>query len=183
MLRDVAVATNFETKIAITDFVWTIGLATRLLVMEGVWVVGQQKCRYCRYPATKGRCHGKHFCFLYNALHIGATHRILVNRSCAAAMRPYYLISTSYWSVLVFCQLNSGYDSEPRILNVCLLRYTLSSIYSTFLSARAVPRSVAFLSNSTLTLVQSCSCLLHNFCIGKRWQTVFICQKTFTTII
>jgi len=34
VLRDVAMATNFGTKIAITDFVRTIG--TRQLVMEGV---------------------------------------------------------------------------------------------------------------------------------------------------
>ena len=34
MLRDVAMATNFGTKIAITGFVWMI--VTRLLVMEGV---------------------------------------------------------------------------------------------------------------------------------------------------
>ena len=40
VLRDVAMATNFGTKIAITSFVWMI--ATRPLVMEGVWVVGQQ---------------------------------------------------------------------------------------------------------------------------------------------
>jgi len=35
--RDVVMATNFGTKIG---FVWPI--ATRLLVMEGVWMVGQQ---------------------------------------------------------------------------------------------------------------------------------------------
>ena len=40
MLRDVAMAANFGTKIAITGFVRTI--ATRRLVMEGVWVVGRQ---------------------------------------------------------------------------------------------------------------------------------------------
>jgi len=46
--------------VAITGFVWTI--ATRWLVMEGVWVVGRQNaCRYYRYPATKGGCHGNHF--------------------------------------------------------------------------------------------------------------------------
>jgi len=57
MLRDVATATNFGTKIAITDFVRTI--ATRQMVMSGR-LIG---CRYCRYPALrpKGRCHGNHF--------------------------------------------------------------------------------------------------------------------------
>jgi len=34
------VVANFGTKIAITSFVWTI--ATRQLVMEGVWMVGRQ---------------------------------------------------------------------------------------------------------------------------------------------
>jgi len=34
VLRDIAMATNFETRIAITDFVLTI--ATRQLVMEGI---------------------------------------------------------------------------------------------------------------------------------------------------
>jgi len=56
--------TNFGTEIAITGFVWTI--ATRQLVMEGVWVVSEQNVyRYCRYRATKERCHGNHFVFLY----------------------------------------------------------------------------------------------------------------------
>ena len=52
-LRVVAMATNAETKIAITGFVWTI--ATRHLVMEGVWVVGRQNAD------TKGHCHGNHY--------------------------------------------------------------------------------------------------------------------------
>jgi len=38
--RDVVMATNFGTQFAIIGFVWMT--ATRLLVMEGVWVVGQQ---------------------------------------------------------------------------------------------------------------------------------------------
>jgi len=39
-LRDIAMATNFGTKVAITGFVWTI--VTRWLVMEGACVVGRQ---------------------------------------------------------------------------------------------------------------------------------------------
>jgi len=39
-LRDVAMATNFGTKIAITGFVWTI--ASGRLIMEGVWVVHRE---------------------------------------------------------------------------------------------------------------------------------------------
>jgi len=40
VLRDVAMATNFGTKIAITGFVRTI--PTRQLLMEGVSAVGRQ---------------------------------------------------------------------------------------------------------------------------------------------
>jgi len=40
-LRDVAMATNFGTKIAIIGFVWTT--ASKRLLMEGVLVVGRQK--------------------------------------------------------------------------------------------------------------------------------------------
>ena len=58
-LRDVAMATNFGTKSAITGFVWTI--ATRRLVMEGGVSGRPTECRYCRHPATKGRCHGNQF--------------------------------------------------------------------------------------------------------------------------
>ena len=63
VLRDVAMATNFGTKIAITGFVCTI--AIRLLIMEGSLSGGPTKCRYCRYTATKGRCYGKHFLSCY----------------------------------------------------------------------------------------------------------------------
>ena len=49
VLRDVAMATNFETKIAITGFVRTI--ATRQLVMEGGLSGRPTECRYCRYLA------------------------------------------------------------------------------------------------------------------------------------
>jgi len=40
VLMEVAMATNFGIKIAVTGFVWTI--TTRQLVMEGVWVVDRQ---------------------------------------------------------------------------------------------------------------------------------------------
>ena len=59
VLRDVAMATNFVTKIATTGFVRTI--ATTQLVM----------------------CRG-----LYG-VHIGATWRIRLNRPSVAAIRPY----------------------------------------------------------------------------------------------
>ena len=66
---------------------WT--LATRQLVMEGGLSGRTTKCRYCRYPATKWRCHGNHFWLSIYAVYIGATWRIRLNRPCAAAMRPY----------------------------------------------------------------------------------------------
>ena len=58
-LRVVAMATNFGTKIAITGFVRTI--ATRQLVMDGGLSGRPTECRYCRYLANEGRCHGNQF--------------------------------------------------------------------------------------------------------------------------
>jgi len=52
--RDVAMATNFGTNIAITGFLRTI--ATGQLVMEGGLSGQPTKCRYCRYLALKRRC-------------------------------------------------------------------------------------------------------------------------------
>jgi len=51
-VRVVAVATNFETKVAITGFVRMI--VTRHLVMKSGLSGRPAKCRYCRYPPTKG---------------------------------------------------------------------------------------------------------------------------------
>jgi len=62
VLRDVAMANNFGTKIAISGFVWTI--ATRQLVIgRGFETLSGRptKSRYCRYLAPKWRCHGNHF--------------------------------------------------------------------------------------------------------------------------
>ena len=58
-LTVVAMTTNFGTKIAITGFVRTI--ATRQLAMEGGLSGRLTECRYCRYFAHRGRCHGNHF--------------------------------------------------------------------------------------------------------------------------
>jgi len=41
VLRDVVMATNLGLELLLTGFVWTT--TTRQLLMEGVWVVGQQK--------------------------------------------------------------------------------------------------------------------------------------------
>jgi len=46
MLKDVAMATNFGTKITITGFLRTI--ATRQFVMEGRLSDRPTDCRYCR---------------------------------------------------------------------------------------------------------------------------------------
>jgi len=59
-------ATNFGTKIAVTGFVRTT--ATRQLVMEGSLSGQPTECRYCRYPAPKGRCHGNHFPAFYRRI-------------------------------------------------------------------------------------------------------------------
>jgi len=45
-------------KLLLIGFVWTI--VTRQLVMKGFeW--SSTECRYCRYPALKGRCHNNPF--------------------------------------------------------------------------------------------------------------------------
>jgi len=59
VLGDLAMSTNFGTQFSITAFVWTI--AARRLVMEWGLSGWPTKLRYCRYAATKGRCHGNHF--------------------------------------------------------------------------------------------------------------------------
>ena len=56
-------ATNFGAKITIN----------RLCVNDSYEAIGYggglggrpTECRYCGYPAPKGRCHGNHFGFLY----------------------------------------------------------------------------------------------------------------------
>jgi len=56
-------ATNFGRKIAITSLVRMI--ATRQLVMEGSLSGRPTDCRYRRYLAAKGCCHGNHFLAFY----------------------------------------------------------------------------------------------------------------------
>ena len=75
VMRDVAMATNFGTQFAITGHVCTT--AIRRLVTGGL--SGRlTECRYCRYPAPKGRCRGNanHFFAFYI---LGAHWRHLVN--------------------------------------------------------------------------------------------------------
>jgi len=50
MLRDISMATNFGTQFAITGFVWMI--ATRQLVVEGVWVVAWSANKMHILPIT-----------------------------------------------------------------------------------------------------------------------------------
>jgi len=101
MLRDVAVATNFGTKIAITGFVWMI--ATRLLVLKGVWVVGQQNADNAdTLQPVKGTLPWQPF---FGFLYVGAYWRHLANTTTihmCEAMRPYVKL---LWPLvhLVFC--------------------------------------------------------------------------------
>jgi len=64
---DVAMATNFVTKVAITGFVWTI--MTWLLVMEGVWVVGQQNADIVDTLQLRDVAVATIFGFLYMSAH------------------------------------------------------------------------------------------------------------------
>ena len=63
-------ATNFGTKIAITDFVFTT--VTRLLVMEGVWVVSQQNADIADNLQLRAVAMATIFLAFYIWLHIGA---------------------------------------------------------------------------------------------------------------
>jgi len=84
VLRDVATATNFGTKIAITGFVRTI--ASKQLVMEAVRVVDRQNAHIA------GTLHLRDVAIFWLSIyevHIGATWRIQLNRPCVAVMRPY----------------------------------------------------------------------------------------------
>ena len=87
VLRNVAMATNFETKIAITGFVRTI--VTRQLVKQGGLSGCSKECSYSRYLAPKGHCYGNHFGLSMYGVHIGTTWRIRLNHPCVAAMRLY----------------------------------------------------------------------------------------------
>jgi len=77
-------ATNFGTKIAITGFVWTI--ATRQLVIEGVWVVSQQNADIA--DTLQLRDVAMATIFVYG-VYISATWRIRLNHPCVVAMWPY----------------------------------------------------------------------------------------------
>jgi len=55
-------------------------IATRQFVIEGGLSGRPTKCRYCWYCATKGHCHGNHFCLSICGVYIGATWRIRLNR-------------------------------------------------------------------------------------------------------
>jgi len=108
VLRDVAMATNSGTKIAITGFVRTI--ATRRLVMEGGLSGRPTECRYCRYLAHSGRCHGNHFWLSVYGVHIGATWRIRLNRPCVAAVRPCVKL---LWPLVIYSDWQLNFLSLP----------------------------------------------------------------------
>ena len=58
VLRNVAMATNFGTKIAIN----LLCVNDSDAIAYGGGLIGRPtECRYCRYPAPKRRCYGNHF--------------------------------------------------------------------------------------------------------------------------
>jgi len=59
VLRDVSMATNFGTKIAI-NWLCVDDIVTRQLIMKGVSVV-VDRMQICRYPAPKGIRHCRYF--------------------------------------------------------------------------------------------------------------------------
>ena len=90
--RAVVMATNFWTKIAITGFVRTI--ATRHLVMEGVWLVRRQNAHIADTLLREFGTLPWQPWHLFLAFYIWGSHwRHLANTTepsvCVAAMRPY----------------------------------------------------------------------------------------------
>jgi len=81
MLTDVAMTTNFGTKIAITCFVRKI--ATRQLVMKWVWVVGQQIADIANTLHLRDVAMATIFWLSIYGVHTGATWRIRLHRPCA----------------------------------------------------------------------------------------------------
>jgi len=65
--------------------------ATRQLVMEGVWVVGQQNADIADTLQLRdvAMASWQPFLSFYVWVYIGATWQIRLNRPCVAAMRPY----------------------------------------------------------------------------------------------
>ena len=74
-------------KLLLTGFVWMI--ATRQLVMNGVWEVGRQNADITDTLHLRDVAMATIFGFLYLGCTFCATWRIRLNHSCAAAMRPY----------------------------------------------------------------------------------------------
>jgi len=105
MLRDVAMATNFGTKIAI-NWLCVNDSDYRQLVVEGDLTRRPTECTYSRYPTRKGRCHGNHCWLSVDGVHIGAAWRMRLNRRCAARrcglMSNYFdhLLFSSYHCLL-----------------------------------------------------------------------------------
>jgi len=94
MLRDVAMATNFGTQFAMTGFVnYNVGcvIASDTLFDSRGWVFWV-KLSYediVNLEVLREVDLATIFWLSIYGVHIGATWRIRLNRSCAAAMRPY----------------------------------------------------------------------------------------------
>ena len=96
---------------------WTI--ATRQLVIEGGLSGEPAECRYCRYPAPKGCCHGNRFLALCM---FGAHWHHLAN-PCVAAMRPYVKL---LWPLVIIIIIERGCRSDAPVAGTLPL---FSSIY------------------------------------------------------
>jgi len=92
--EDVAMATNFGTKIAIN---WLcVNDSDKAIAYEGGLGNRSTECRYCRYPAPKGRCYdnhvlafyvwGVHWCHIWWSLSTGLSTALhLVCTTCYVA--------------------------------------------------------------------------------------------------
>jgi len=107
----------YITQSAVTGFVRT--MATRQLVMEGGLSGWPIECRYFRYVAHRGRCHGNHFWLSVYGVHSGTSWQIRIKRPCVTAMRPYVkllwsLVQNGRHVLLILKDL-----SRSQIIKVC----------------------------------------------------------------
>jgi len=79
-------------------------IATRQLVMEGVWVVNQQNADIADTLHLRDVAMATNFWLSVYGVHIGAAWQIRLHRLCVAAMQPYVKRATARQSTRQFTQ-------------------------------------------------------------------------------
>jgi len=96
--------------------------------------------RHSRDRVSKGRCHSNHFSLSIYTMYIGATWRIRLSRSCAAAMRPYVKL---LWPLVI-------------ISNIRLIRISITPYAPKFLTSEATNASATSINAGTASWFVDC---------------------------